>query len=256
MNNDTTQKRDMKNEQSNAHISKQELGLLSETVSRSIEYARSQGRFTWISLVAGFAFGAFIAVAIMSAVQTDHTVVRQTETLLRISNETQGTIKEMHSELQSVQHRVDVLAETVRTVEAAVDLIGSKSAVPPKTEPTVTAAHDREQKLQAHTADLGRYTVYIHYSGSKNRSTIKALAQFLKEKGYTVPAIEKVTDKRHDIRYFQRKDKEGAQLLNNTVHHYFSTIGKEAIDFDIMDLSRVYPGTSEGVLELWVHLQH
>ena len=83
---------------------------------------------------------------------------------------------------------------------------------------------------------------------------MKKFAAFLRTKGYTVPAIERVADKRRDIRYFHEKDREGAGYLQKDLQNFLKdTVGINDITMESMDLSRVYPKASKGSLELWIY---
>jgi len=103
--------------------------------------------------------------------------------------------------------------------------------------------------------ELKRYTVYIHYNRAKHKKIISNLARYLQSKGYAVPDIERVADKRRDIRYFHRKDRDGAGLLKKYVNDFMSQYpDMKDIDLKIRNLGAAYPRASLGSLELWIYL--
>ncbi len=84
---------------------------------------------------------------------------------------------------------------------------------------------------------------------------MEELSVFLKKKGYTVKDIERVKDRKRDIRYFRNEDKEGSLLFKRHIYDFInrSTDIKD-IDLKIRNLGKVYPHAHRGLLELWLIL--
>ncbi len=223
----------MDNENSKADISKQELGVLSRALNRSVDYSR-RSRYTWLMLLAGFLLGSCVVTVIISLTSHNEKEDAVTEILMKRSHETLTTLQQLRSSVDNLEGNVNSVIEKIKIAEAPA---------PPS----------RNEKANACTS-LGRYTVYLHFNKRKNKKIMVKLAAFLESQGYVVPDIERVKDKKSDIRYFHDEDKEGAFFLRKHINEFIacSADGKN-IDFKVRNLGKVYPKTRKGLLELWIN---
>jgi len=244
----------MDSNKSKDDVSKQELSILSNALAKSLEYSR-QSRYICFALIAGFLIGACVATTIVIMTVDDKKSITGGELLLRRSHETLKTVKQ-------IQSRVDRLTDTVKTVSETKQEDTKPASEPTsKTPPSgvklaVTPVIKKTIKKNTRTyLELKRYTVYLHYNRAKHKKIIRALARYLQSKGYTVPDIERVADKRRDIRYFHRRDRDGAGLLKRYVIDFISQYpDMKDIDLKIRNLGAIYPRASKGSLELWIYL--
>jgi len=244
----------MDSNKSKDDASKQDLSILSNALAKSLEYSR-QNRYICLALIAGFLIGAGVATTIVLMTANDKKSITGSELLLRRSHETLKTVKQ-------IQSRVDRLTDTVKTVSETKQEVNKQASKPTsKTPPSgvklaVTPVIKKTIKKNTRTyLELKKYTVYLHYNRAKHKKIIRALARYLQNKGYTVPDIERVTDKRRDIRYFHRRDRDGAGLLKTHVSDFISQYpDMKDIDLKIRNLGAAYPRASKGSLELWIYL--
>jgi hypothetical protein len=128
---------------------------------------------------------------------------------------------------------------------------GASSQVSKKT--TTKAIEQAKLNITQDSISPGRYTVYLHYSGEKNKKLIEELAIFLKNQGFEVPGIERFNYKNRDIRYFHKEDKSGALLLKKHLTQFITLYTDlKNTNIKIFNLSHKYPNAKKGVLELWV----
>lgn len=241
----------MKEEPTELDVSQQEISVLSQALSKSVEISR-RNRYVWAALLAGFLIGAGVATLIfmLAGPQKDETASE--EILLKRSRET------LRSVIQ-IQSQVDRLINEIRSTEKSEKGEFTEAESPQiRNAAEHRASQDSKQgdttvaEAGTDNIDLSKFTVYVHYNGKKQ--TMKKFASFLRAKGYTVPAIEHVTDRRRDIRYFHEKDREGADLLLKDLQNFLKdTAGIHDITMESRDLSRVYPKASKGALELWIY---
>lgn len=235
-------------------VSKHQLSVLSKALAKSAEYSR-QHRYTWIALIAGFLIGAGVAMIIVITTDHDKKGIVGNEILLQQSNETLMAVKQMQSRVDKLTDAVNAFSETKQKDSKPVsDLTGTALPSEEKLEPT-PVIKKTIKKNTGTSIDLKRYTVYLHYNKAKNKKIMGDLARYLQSKGYTVPDIERVADKKCDIRYFHRRDRDGASLLKKYVNDFMSQYpDMKGIDLEIRNLGTAYPKASLGSLELWIYL--
>ncbi|MHA1880115.1 MAG: hypothetical protein ACTSYG_06925 [Candidatus Heimdallarchaeota archaeon] len=222
----------MDNENSKADVSKQELGILSRALNRSVEYSR-RSRYPWLILLAGFLLGACVVTVIITLTNHNEKKDAVTEILMKRSHETLKTLQQLRSSVDNLEGNVNSVIEKIKTAE--------------------TQASSSRNKKANTCASLDRYTVYLHFNNRKNKKIMVKLAAFLKSKGYVVPDIERVRAKKCDIRYFHAEDKEGAFFLRNHINEFIARSDVKDINFEIRNLGKVYPKTRKGLLELWIN---
>jgi hypothetical protein len=235
-------------------ISKHQLSVLSKALAKSIEYSR-QNRYTWIALIAGFLIGAGVAMIIVITTAHDKTGIAGNEILVQQTQETLKSVKQIQSQVNKLTDAVKTFSEKkqVDTEPASAPTgktlpSGEKIAAMPVIKKTI-------EKNTRVSLELKKYTVYIHYNKTKYKIIVKDLARYLTNKGYTVPDIERVADKKRDIRYFHRKDRDGALLLKKHVNDFISQHhDMKDINLEIRNLGAAYPRASLGSLELWIYL--
>ncbi len=117
------------------------------------------------------------------------------------------------------------------------------------TETSETAWVDR--------SSLRKQRIALNYARRSDKSLINQLASFLKEEGYTVDKIGRVSMKIYksqwDIRYYY--DREAANLLKTHTQVFLENIGKENTDIRVRDFSFMLKGPQKirkGRLELWI----
>ena len=243
----------MKEDPTTFDASQQEVSVLSKALSKSVEMSL-RNRYIWTALLAGFIVGAAVAVAVFMLAGSQQQKTAHDEILLKRSRETLQTVIQLQSQ-------VDRLIGDRRTIPMSTE----SERTAPETQTASEALENNgprdlkdKDKAVVETGndgiDLGRFTVYIHFSGKIQKQTMNRLAAFLRTKGYTVPETERVTNRRRDVRYFHKEDREGAEyLLRDTQDFMKTTPGIHDIHLDSIDLSRVYPEASKGALELWIY---
>ena len=240
----------MDNDNSKADISKQELSVLSKALNKSVEYSR-RSRYTWLTLLAGFLIGAGVATAIITLTSHDERKNAETEILLKRSQETLKTMKQ-------IQSSIDQLTGNVRSIieKNKINKPLTRQEIKPEEKQVITPPVKKNESEETQACiELGRYTVYIHYNKRKNKKIMEELSAFLKNKGYTVSEIEKVKDRKRDIRYFHDEDKEGALLFKRHICDFINRSSDiKDIDLKVRNLGEVYPHASRGLLELWIIL--
>jgi outer membrane murein-binding lipoprotein Lpp len=223
----------MDNENSKADISKQELGVLSRALNKSVEHSR-RSRYAWLMLLAGFLLGACVVTVIIALTNHNEKKDAVTEILMKRSHETLETLQQLRSSVDNLEGDVNSVIEKIKIAETQ-------------------APASRNENAKAYT-DLDRYTVYLHFNKRKNKKIMAKLATFLKSKGYVVPDIERVKDKKCDIRYFHDEDKEGAVCLRKHINEFIArSPDVKNIDFKVRNLGKIYPKTHKGLLELWIN---
>ncbi|MBN2515548.1 MAG: hypothetical protein JXC33_05880 [Deltaproteobacteria bacterium] len=244
----------MDSNKSKDDVSKQELSILSKALAKSVEYSR-QSRYIWIALIAGFLIGAGVATTIVIMTASDKKIITGGEILLRRSHETLKTVIQIQSQVDKLTDTLKTVSETKQEDNKPVSAPTSKM---PPSGGKLAATPVIKQTIKKNTRtylELNRYTVYLHYNRTKHKDTIRDLAHYLQSKGYTVPDIERVADKKRDIRYFHRRDRDGALLLKKHVNDFMSQYpDMKDIDLELRNLGAAYPRASKGSLELWIYL--
>jgi len=239
----------MDNDNSKADISKQELSVLSKALNKSVEYSR-RSRYTWLTLLAGFLIGAGVATAIITLTSHDKGKTAGTEILLKRSHETLRAMKQIQSSIDRLTGIVGSITEKNKINKPL-----TSQEFKPEEKQEITPPVKKKESEETQCIELSKYTVYIHYNKRKNKKIMEELSAFLQDKGYTVKDIEKVKDRKRDIRYFHDEDKEGALLLKrhicDFINHYTDI---KDIALKARNLGKVYPHASRGLLELWIIL--
>jgi hypothetical protein len=119
----------------------------------------------------------------------------------------------------------------------------------------IALTKDDSKQIAQQKLELSRYTVYLHYSNPDDKSIVEELEKYLKNLGYVIPGIQKVTDKARDIRYFHDEDKDAANTLKKHVIKYFTSkkIAQD-IKLPIKNLGASYPDVRAGLIEVWLYL--
>jgi hypothetical protein len=238
-----------------SNTSKQELSILSKALEKSIEQS-VRVRFTWIALIAGFLIGAAVATFVFILSRPEQTKIPGNEVLLRRSYETLTTVKDIRSNVDRLITDIKNYIDSEKDKDTGD---GKQELQEAETEKTPSSATEPEKSTETlsdseNRVDLSRHTVYLHYNRKENKKIMEDFAIFLKNKGYVVPDIERVADKRRDIRYFYDEDREGAQCLKTYFDAFFSgSANIQGINVVIMDLTGVYPRASRGAIELWIN---
>ncbi|MBW2604344.1 MAG: hypothetical protein JRE28_08515 [Deltaproteobacteria bacterium] len=228
----------MNNHPSNVDISVNELKLLVNTLSKSVALSLKK-RFAWLWLLAGLLIGVGVTLLIISLAweKTDKISVTS-ETLLEKTNVVMSDLQKINSDITKLTKTVNVLNEKTKT--------GNTPAPSSKIKPT--GLNEPQHIIQPK-----QYTVYLHYSDTKNTKLMEIFSAFLEENGFEVSGIQKVNYKNQDIRFFHDQDRKGAFLLKKHLTGFIQSVKNlKEKKVKVINLSRKYPGAQKGLLEVWV----
>ena len=228
----------MNTDPSNVEISVNELKLLVNTLSKSVALSLKK-RFAWLWLLAGLLIGVSVTLLIISLAwkKTDKISVTS-ETLLKKTEVVMSDLQKINSDITKLTQTVNILNEKTRT--------GNTSSPSSKIKPTgINEPQHIEQQI--------KYTVYLHYSEIKNKKLMENFSDFLEENGFEVSGIQKVNYKKRDVRFFHDQDRKGALLLKKHLTGLVQSVKNlNENKIKVINLSRKYPGTQKGLLEVWV----
>ncbi len=242
----------MDNDPSHVEISVNELKLLMNTLSKSVAVSLKK-RFAWLWLLAGLLIGVIITLLIVTiAWKTTDNISTTSKSLLKRTENISATSK-------SLLKRTDVVMSDLQKIHSDINkLTVSVSALNQKTqaEPSLPVSSDIKP-MESNTAQnnvlYSKYRVYLHYSDVKNKQIMKNFSVFLKEKGFEVIGIQRVSYQNQDIRFFHDQDKEGAQILRKYLTGFIASVKNiKKKPIKIIDLSHKYPKAQKGLLEVWV----
>lgn len=116
---------------------------------------------------------------------------------------------------------------------------------PPPSEATLTE--------DTRVADHRRVVVF--YTSKNDGQLSEKLAVFLADQGYPPPRIAQASSAlASNIRYFNVADRDEAQSLRGTVRRFLAqATGQPGLLVHLKNLSRRYPRTDQGLLEVWVN---
>ena len=228
----------MNNDPSNVEISVNELKLLVNTLSKSVALSLKK-RFAWLWLLAGLLIGVSVTLLIISLAweKTDNISVTS-ETLLEKTDVVMSDLQKINSDITKLTETVNALNEKTKTVNKP----------PPSSKIKPTGLNEPQHIIQHK-----KYTVYLHYSDIKNKKLMEKFSAFLEENGFEVSGIQKVSYKNQDIRFFHDQDRKGAILLKKHLTGFIQSVKNlNENKIKVINLSRKYPGTQKGLLEVWV----
>lgn len=228
----------MNNDSSNVEISVNELKLLVNTLSKSVALSLKK-RFAWLWLLAGLLIGVSVTLLIISLAwkKTDKISVTS-ETLLRKTDVVMSDLKQINSDIKTLTQTVKALNEKNMTANTP----------PPSSKTKLTGVNEAQHMIQHK-----KYTVYLHYSDSKNKTLMESFSVFLEKNGFEVSGIQKVNYKNQDIRFFHDQDRSGAFLLKKHLIGFVQSIKNlNENRIKVINLSRKYPKAQKGLLEVWV----
>jgi hypothetical protein len=121
------------------------------------------------------------------------------------------------------------------------------AATDPPTPPEPPPADDTR------AADPRRVAVF--YTSQKDRQLSEKLAAFLADQGYPAARIAQTSSERpSNIRYFNTADRDEARTLRETVRRFLAqATGQADLSVRLKNLSRRYPRTDQGLLEVWIN---
>lgn len=239
----------MKEESTSIDTSQQEASIL-------------RSRYLWMALLTGILIGAGVTTAIFIVAESQQHETTRKEIHHKKSHEILQAPIQIHPKGNPLIDERQTIRKTIRkAIRKGTESEQAISEVPTASE-TVENHDSRDSKkrnktlveTENTTIKRGRFTVYIHYNGKKQKQTMNKLAKYLRTKGYTVPEIEHVANRSRDIRYFHKEDCEGVGYLVRDLQDFLkNTAGIHNIDVKSVDLSKVYPGAAKGALELWIY---
>ncbi len=106
------------------------------------------------------------------------------------------------------------------------------------------------------TSPIQPFTIFLHYTYTKNRVLAERLAHYLATRGFIVQGVEQVKYNRNEIRYFRATDQEGAQTLRGCISAFFKNLHlpKNISRLNLKNLSKNYPRVPRGQIEIWLRL--
>jgi hypothetical protein len=121
------------------------------------------------------------------------------------------------------------------------------AATDPPTPPETTPNDDTR------AADQRRVAVF--YTSQKDGQLSEKLAAFLADQGYPAARIAQTSSERSsNIRYFNTADRDEARALRETVRRFLAqATGQADLSLRLKNLSRRYPRTEEGLMEVWIN---
>jgi hypothetical protein len=242
----------MDNNLSHVEISVNELKLLMNTLSKSVALSLKK-RFAWLWLLVGLLTGVIITLLIVTIAwkntdnisTTSKTLLKRTEiisttsqSLLKRSDVVMSDLQKIHSDINKLTLNVSALNQKTQAGPAP---------------PLSSDIKPIESKTPQNNDHYSKYRVYLHYSDLKNKQIMKNFSVFLKEKGFEVLGVQRISYQNQDIRFFHDQDKKGAQILRQYLTGFIASvknINKKPIR--VIDLSREYPKAQKGLLEVWV----
>lgn len=119
------------------------------------------------------------------------------------------------------------------------------TSAPPPSEATLTE--------DTRVADHRRVVVF--YTSEDDRQLSEKLAVLLAGQGYPEARIaQAASDRPSNIRYFNAADRDEARSLRGTVQRFLAqAIGQPGLPVHLKNLSRRYPRTDQGLLEVWIN---
>ena len=242
----------MDNDPTHVEISVNELKLLMNTLSKSVAVSLKK-RFAWLWLLAGLAIGAIMTLLIITIVwkNADHSsatsksLLKRTEDISAVSKSLLNKTDAVVADLKQIHSDIDKLATNVNALNQKTPSgpMPQRSADIKPIEPKTPPDNQRHSKFK----------VYLHYSDLKSKPIMKNFSVFLRDKGFEVIGIQRVCYKHQDVRFFHEQDANGARILRKYLVEFTASIEnikKEPVR--VIDLSRKYPNTPNGLLEVWV----
>lgn len=106
---------------------------------------------------------------------------------------------------------------------------------------------------ETRAADHRRVAVF--YTSKKDRQLSEQLAAFLTDRGYPPARISRASSElASNIRYFNTDDRDEARALRGAVRHFLAqATGQADLSVRLKNLSRRYPRTDQGLLEVWIN---
>jgi len=238
----------MDNDKLQADISKTELNLLINALTKSVDMNYSK-RFFWFALVLAFFIGmaaAYISIPV-KRFQRSETAKLCLEESDEIKNRLYGLDLKVENLVVLTDSIIKKQEDTKKYQQSETRVEKKKSSVN-----NITSNNDGN-KLQ--TLDNVAYTVTIHYNAENDKKIIENISEFLKRKKYNVPNIQKVKYKKNDMRYFHKEDEAAAIVLRNEVRTFINeNTDVKNINLNLIDLEKAYPQAPEGLIELWINL--
>jgi hypothetical protein len=265
----------MNDDMSKTDIIELERRRLVEAVTESVEQTLRK-RYTWLAIVVSFLIGGGVATAVISLTGDAKRKLIETEMLLERSKKAiievetlsanvkekyEKVDKELTGALAGRSTLVDRLEETARSLQGLESQVNSLTKVIntllAKQNIKKTIPVDKKSTLPD-TLDriiLSKYTVYLQYYNKDDEVPISKLRNFLKDKGYVAPGMEKVPHKYRDIRYFHDEDKDAASLLKAHTEEFMRNVLKrDDIELEIKPLGESFPHAPKQIIELWLYL--
>jgi len=251
---------------------------LTDELTHSIELTLTR-RYTWLAIITGFLLSGGVYIIVDQLTQSSRDALNQQKVFLDranksldgVSNRADEASKKLGEFNDNVKERVTELTQEIQGVSAGKTTLNERVI---ETLRALQEIQGRLEKLELSLkeakvitiqpsssvnqidttldkAELGKYTVVIHFKYEEQRPLALSLSRFLKEKGYVVPDVQLVDQSVNDVRYFNESDFDGAKFLQEEVIGFLKTQGIKGVSFPLNDLGYRYPDVKDGVIEFW-----
>ncbi len=157
--------------------------------------------------------------------------------------------------ISNTEHRIKV-RKSIQTTEIPTKRIAREKDNPAsisfRKQHLLTAGPFRVKQ----TFPLQPFTIFLHYTHTKNRALAEQLAHYLASRGFIVQDVEQVKYNKNEIRYFGATDQEGAQTLRRCISTFLENLHppKGAFRLNLKNLAKKYPQVPQGQMEIWLRL--
>jgi uncharacterized protein YoxC len=242
----------MDNDPSHVEISVNELKLLMNTLSKSVAISLKK-RFAWLWLLAGLLIGVIITLLIVTiAWKNTDNISTTSKSLLKKTENISTTSKSLLKRTDAVISDLQKIHSDINKLTISVSALNQKTQASPAPLPSSDTKPIESNTVQNNN-HYSKYRVYLHYSDLKNKQIMKNFSVFLKEKGFEVLGIQRVSYQHQDIRFFHDQDKKGALILRQYLTGFIASVKSiKKKPIKVIDLSRKYPKAQKGLLEVWM----
>ena len=266
----------MQNNMSEKDYFELERRRLIENVTESVESALRK-RYTWLAIIVSFLIGGGVATAILTLTSGAQKTLIETEVLLTRAKNSLDQVDNLSGSIQNKYTSIDrdltglfegknIFIDRLREISTRLDATDSKleklintvnSMIDQSTSINglmkIPLNQDNANLISINKIELSRYTIYLHYSTDDDKKLIEELSNYLKNLGYVIPGIQKVTSKVRDIRYYHDEDEIAAGRLKKSVLEFFTIkdIGQN-INLPLKNLGTSYPDVRTGQIEIWL----
>lgn len=231
----------MEKKSSGTTFSEQEIAILGRTLSHTIERLQRRRGHQWVFLIIG------LAVGVVLSLMYGYFGVNRSRQPKVVERFVIPKYEPVLEELRRVQEKLDKLESDIAAIKDAPKEKKARPVVPP------AVSQESDPASEQKALDLSRYRVCIHYGNPDDRRSAQRLRQDLRDKGYRVDAAAPVSLQENEVRYFHPEDRDAAEKLKAHVDAFMEVLNRDGyMELKVRDLSKLYPGASEKLFELWL----